>query len=471
MGEGDKFKESTDARRGSEAISAHPDYQSEPQLSLATLRTIVGGKISRSNTGLLVSPNGPGNTRTSNTVDGVEDSSSDEEDNVATIRNTLLTTLRQSVQKYQTVDNGEAYSKFAGDYRSAVRKCIIDKQNRTEKTLLHYLTIRLDGQDFSYNCFQFLIKLILEIGETLNPHILREKSPEGGNTCFHAAVNNNKVELAKFICATAGKSALSSAIAIPNERGQTCLHLAITNDDPPNLDLLKVLAEGANGDAILAPRGIIDPDGRNQDKGRGNTVLHDFVHIKLCKLLVRKCQLSQGECGKCRRRDKPDDIAERAKAIYLDTLKLMIEKCPAAMKALNKADESPYLFHLSTRSKDMPGWKDLELSETPQPNASTKRDSDQIITEKEKVEGEYREIIDSKTDPQKKMGSGNDEKRSAPLRHEQPKREYSRDMAREVAKILMDHSLSQEDFTDACTSLFGKSISFPSYIASYSRVA
>ena len=231
--------------------------------------------------------------------------------------------------------------------------------------------------------------------------------------------------------------------------------------------------DNASADTLLIRRKPID----DHDLGTSNTALHDFVHIRMCKLLTRKCRKNFDECDRCSSKEKakesPDKIAERQKALYLEILGAMTAKCGDAIKKLNKAEQSPYLYHLSTRSRELSSWSGLEFEPDDLTSDSISQPEKETHALKTKTSGDLSSHPESELGHKPTPGSDTKHGKLASqekpetaakrLKHIRPAREYSRSLAKTVAKFLMAQSLSQNNFPDACTSLFGKRTYFMNF--------
>jgi len=341
------------------------------------------------------------------------DDDDEDMDRIENKRTSLLDAVR-NLNPADTTADGTAYSRFKQNHRSTVESCILDSENRSETTLLHFLAIRLVKKDIKDGRFKLLVKLILEIGKSQNPHILCVRSLAGNSTCLHKAIDVGKDDFVMLICDNAEPGHLSDAIGLGDAQGQTCLHMAITSNKP-NLDLIQTLVSKANADTILTKR----TGGDKHAKEYENTALHDFVDFRMCNLPVRKCLKEYAACSTC---TKGPEIRDQEKYWYI--LQKMLDICPDAMKILNAAGQSPYMFHISTKKAIMPKWNHLEFSEAVGKDGL--------------------------------MGNGATQATTEPT-HWKPKPEYSESFATKVAMLLMNRSLSQEKYSDACTCLFGKS--------------
>lgn len=428
-----------------------------------------------------IEPN-PTMSRSNTAVDPVSEDEDDDDDDedIDTKRTKLLQKLREDSQtsKYHNV-NQETYDTFVKEHRGSVKNCMIDPKNRTEKTLLHYLASRLGKTDMNSCCFQLLVRLILEVGNPKDPGsaILKEQSPDGKHTCLHLAVMRDQFEFVKFVCTTADKGALSDAISILNGKQLNCLHVATTTENEPNLALIKVLVDNANAKTLLERRKPVD----EHDLGTLNTALHDFVHVRMCKLMTRKCQKKFDDCDKCSPKEKPKEnleiVAERQKELYLQILEAMTAKCCDAIKVLNKAEQSPYLYHLSTRSRsrEVSSWSGLEFEPDDPISNPISQSEKEIPSLKPKTSGDLSSHAESelgqkptqRSDPKHGKHASQEKPETATKRpkHFKAVPEYSRSLAKTVAKFLMAQSLSQDNFPDTCTSLFGKRRYLPKFTA------
>lgn len=399
------------------------------------------------------------NTFTSNPAagyEGDEDSSDEDEDtNRENERKKLLEDLTNDPYDYKAEED-QTYDVFKKSYQGAVEHCVLDEKDANQRTIIHYVVHKQNDKVFKEVRWRFLIRLSLEIGGS----ILSERSSRD-RTCLHLAVDSSFIELTKCICNYARKDALSEAIKIRTLDGQTCLHMAITAPNGPFLDLVRAFMNKTHHNALEQQR---KPLSNSDGEGAGNTPLHDLVSIERCKLPTRICTKPPGQCEKCKK-NPPEDTAQREEKSYIKTLNQLIEKCPAAMSTLNEAQESPYQYHLSTRSKYMPSWKKLEFPQVTEDNDPSLSDN---ITSREKTERRLNvpvtpaSLADSER-RQKRPKDSRDEKSqeftaSKSGKHSRAVKQYSQSLTAKVGQILMHESLSQKDFEKACVSLFGKSM-------------
>jgi hypothetical protein len=404
-----------------------------------------------------------GSNKEKDGVESTDEGTDDEENNDAdgkidANRRRLIRHLlnKKKILKYEAQPNDdEAFRVFVEDYESKARDCMIDNKDPKDRTLLHYLANRKDLKPKLHRTpFTWLTKLILKIDKYQAPTLLSAASDhsgsilcivstkeDGANTCLHVALALGRVKFVKYICSVADASLLGQAIATPNGRGQTVLHLAITNVNPPDLELLWTLTEKANKDTFVMVRGRT---GENAE-GEGNTPLHDLINFRLSSLAAdRKCPIPHDQCDQC----KKDKETEKT-ASYMKVLRMMVERGPTAVAKLNKASESPYLFHISTRDKLKNGvkeWRDLEFTDAPTPKPPVLRPA--------ATDGRALSQYGNKVDDRR---SSKGEQTTSHKSHVKQTYDYSPDFSREISRYLMDESLSQENFADTYTALFGKS--------------
>lgn len=430
-------------------------FATQPQNPQSSTSTDGLGRVHTDNTRLSrhnTSPTSPA----SNSEDDDDSDEEDEDTNKVNQREKLLTNLKSPSHDYKAEDN-QTYDVFKRDYQSMVAHCVLDENDANQRTIIHYVVHRLTDRDFKSIRYRLLIRLSLEIGGS----ILSERSSHD-RTCLHLAVEFKYIELTKCICNYAREDALSEAIKIRTLEGQTCLHMAITAHGGPFLDFVRAFMDKTNPNALEQRR---KPLSNSDGEGAGNTPLHDLVSIERCKLPTRTCTKPPLQCEKCNKKP-PEDAAQREESSYTKTLRRLIEKCPSAMSTLNEAHESPYLYHLSTRSKYMPSWKH-ELPQVTEDNSLSLYDD---VTSKGKTERRSNVEVTPATlavvadSEHRKKGSKSTDERpqesgaSKSQKHSKAVKEYSPLLVSKVGDILTHESLSQKDFEKACVSLFGKSM-------------
>lgn len=393
-------------------------------------------------------------------------SEDDDDESIDVKRQSLYHQLSQSTD-YTSI-NGDTERRFSREFGIKIKKCAIDTTN-DETTLLHFLAVKLMAISFEQIPIKLLVKYVL----TNEKNILTQVD-NNQNTPLHAAIIHRQYELIRFICEEADKDELSNAIGRPNEKQQTCLHLAIAagkEQDKIALDIVRILVDKASDKALSTQRNRVgDP---STDLGNKNTALHDFVHIDRCMVATRACALPLGDCPKCQSVEKSNEQARtRFEEDYIATLEEMSKKCPAAMQTLNAAGESPYLYHCSTRSKatkaknlNASEWQDLEFCDNENESPCTSLANEKVAPGmREKKNSVQKDAAGQKPlrTADKTNGPNSKEKIVGPQlpkhgnAHKRTVYKLSRPLAIKVARKLLEYSLSQPTYSSACTSLFGK---------------
>lgn len=409
----------------------------------------------------------PDRTRTGSIVGQGDESAGetedDDDDDVDSKRATLLQDLISG--KGVSLTRKDEYE-FARQFGQTVKKCLIDgKVGSSEKTLLHYLAAKLRTKEFDIVSIQLLVKYILKWESTV-----LVQTGGGQNTPLHAAISNRQFDLIRFICGETDSARLSAALEVTNERNQTCLHVAMEAQNF-DIEIIRLLVEKSNSDAISKQRSRIDNP--NVDRGNRNTALHDYVHIERCLIPTRTCPVAPEECKNCQQRWKSIELAvAKFEKDYIETFEMMATKCPEAVHILNDAGESPYLYHCSTRARTKhlkkDEWRGLEFlkdANAQAQNAASKGDTTPNLTEREarsvnsvthRKEAKAADKINvaGKTERQAgpQLPDGTQQRRP----HTRPENRLSKPLATEIARRLLEHSLSQPSYQDTYTSLFGK---------------
>lgn len=372
-------------------------------------------------------------------VPKLDDLVSDDEDDDGDTqkRNNYMDTV---VANYNDLisSNDEYNQIFAKKHYTAVTTLMEadEKAEYNQGTLLHNLVSQL-GRTKQWKLW---VKFILDVAMALKISILVAKSKNNSSTCLHDAIQAGKADFIQFLGEISGCEDMSKAIAATNGRLQNCVHLAIeeVKMNTSNFRLVDYLTKMANPDTLKTKRAVT----RQNDMGAGNTCLHDLVNIRLCKAYNKKC--STKDCPKCQKKGSPQGLSDEYATRYLDVLRTMAARCPSALRTMNEAEQSPFLFHVYTRSQDpaTKAWSRLELSHMDENVEVTSRQSGGVVNE----------TVAKKQGPsiQLKNDTGIND-------HKKPEWEHSQALATNVAKELMELCLSQLSFANVCDGFFGHS--------------
>lgn len=295
--------------------------------------------------------------------------------------------ITDPAKNYKTLED------FKTEYEERLKRCCGPDGNDKNKTILHWLPSQLWDGAISQNHLEWLVATVV----ACNPRIISQRTNDAQkNNCLHVALEQKRFALVRLICQhTLGHSldafAVREALSQGNQYKENPLHMAIRQDEP-DLSLIQFLVESADKEAISMQR-----LGRGYGDGTedSNTTLHDLVHID---------RVSKGG--------------------YMKVLAQTVEKCPEALKISNRAKETPYLFHISTRNRNDRRWADLEFSKV---GSSTARQS-----------------------KKGKKGGG-----SASLGSEDKDLEKVR--IAKVGSYLLDQCCSRFSYEEACICLYGDS--------------
>jgi hypothetical protein len=274
------------------------------------------------------------------------------------------------------------YENFKAAHAKRVERCYEADKADQNRTILHWLALKSSPTSITQQNLDWLVELAL----AYDSNIITQVSGDSEANCLHVAVQEKRADLVRSVCQKGNAKAVEEAITQGNHSQETCLHLAVKLH-PPDLLLVKQLL----AKCTEKPKAIIKQRSSKNPAENLNTVLHDFVHIDQC--------FEQG---------------------YINTLRSITEFCPEAMKVQNAAKETPFQFHLATRDKQYPEWKDLEFSPV-QPKTATRnlQNGDQ--------------------------GGAAEKQRDI------------KDIAARVGRQLLDESFSQSPYKDAVACLYGES--------------
>lgn len=275
----------------------------------------------------------------------------------------------------------ENFESFKAAHEERVRRCFMADKSDQNITILHWLALKLLPNSITEQHLNWLVEMVVAYDPNIITHITGDSQKAN---CLHLAVQQRRFNLVVCLCQKGNAEVLREAISQGNHCDETCLHSAIKLN-PPNLVMTMQLLEKADRKVIAKQRSCKTLDDKAEHL---NTVLHDFVHIDRC--------FGKG---------------------YIKILKLLLQKCPEAMKVQNSAKETPFQFHLATRDKKNPEWVGLEFS-TGQP----------------KIAGQGMQNVNQ---------GGTVDKQT--------------DTVAKVGQLLLSEAFSQSTYEDACICLYGES--------------
>lgn len=240
--------------------------------------------------------------------------------------------------------DGDNSADLKAKHRISTEQCLRDDSGPCP-TILHWIVrtaeVRDDLSDKRFNASLELLSMALELDQDLL--VERDKRDD---TALHMALASEKWEpLVACMCDNATEDTMKRALDITNSKGETCVHLAVAGE----LDIASRLVELAKPDTLLRQRHA-ESTGKDL-KGGGNTPLHDAVAYERCVIEEPKCRRKDG-CNDCP--DKEDQAWEKHKRV-LEVVELLVSKNPKALTVKNAADQSPYLYHISTRKEPEKG--------------------------------------------------------------------------------------------------------------------
>ncbi|KAE8440734.1 hypothetical protein EG329_006629 [Mollisiaceae sp. DMI_Dod_QoI] len=395
-------------------------------------------------------------------------------------RDRLMDLLQDRKSKYLK----GTYETFGGQFRELVKRLMIDNPYesvlKTNDTLLDYVARTLSRNQFNvYLAYQLLVRLILEIAgdekwqKEHDPkcHFLETQSSSKG-TFLHTAISAMQIDFAKFVCRMAAdyslKDALARAIAVKNMQDDTCLHLAMAGHLPVmDLELIELLLDITPDSIIAEKRGREGRGSKEAGPGAGNTPVHDFVDIKRFNINTKKC--TRHECTSCQNTSRPAFTQAWYRAKFMELLRRMVKRNPDVMFSLNRDEQSPYMYHISTRKADKREWKDSDFDPPPAPTPSN--DGPNEVASMPQSLGKTSEMVNLRESQNDDRQPGGLKRRTTSkaldnstttenhsTKHQSAKPEYHEELAKEVTIFLLEQSLSMKDYLAACLSLFGNSL-------------
>lgn len=223
-------------------------------------------------------------------------------------------------------------------YEANAKECLRD-ESKSNSTILHWIletnrNIEVPGRNLK--ALEELIKLSLK----LDPDLLMEKDRRD-ETALHLALSTQHDDfesLAECMCKSVPDTTIRKALGARNNKGETPIHLAVME----GLGIASYLVERSDEDTLLLQRHA-ESTGSPLSGGK-NTALHDAVAYKRCK--AEECGCGEKESARC---DELNDKMWAERSRVLELIEGLIHRCPAALTSMNSADESPYLYHLSTK--------------------------------------------------------------------------------------------------------------------------
>lgn len=226
----------------------------------------------------------------------------------------------------------EFKEKFPRDYEASIRD---GGHPIIRDNILHSIVTRAKHSPEDEEALLSLTKLVLNSQSGLVSHANRD-----GDTPLHRAVELGRVTLVKAICEHFkglgnGLQVLQEAIGVTNNRGQTCLHIAIDKamEIDGNLSLLNILIDLADTKTL-----------GTAERSSNHTALHYLVDYNRCQIDEKVCQVNG--CQECETTSyvTPDD--------FMETLRKLVQKDPLVLTVLDFKGQSPYQHHLATVEKN-----------------------------------------------------------------------------------------------------------------------
>lgn len=329
------------------------------------------------------------------------------------------------------------FDDFRRNYSAKVKGCLVDRHKVDEKTLLHFLVNKGSFEDSPVQV-GYLIDLALE----QEPGLLKITNDTGSDTALHLAVRRQDHELIRHMCRK--PKIASDAIAVQNQNDETCLHLAINESRKAgtNLELVKYLIDIACSETFVKKRS-------SQSKDDKNTPLHDAVNISLCVAEIPVCE--KDFCQQCR---NAKTKSEKYRQMLLEIVRGLTDRGSKAMTELNAAGESPYLFHVSSRSKIHAEAASGSAASNPKSAAALRGTAANKKQYRSGDDNANANDMNKIGDNPKSENRSNTVKKRTAASHK-CKWEYSEALAMEVEKYLKEKILSEMNFENACKSLFG----------------
>jgi hypothetical protein len=268
-----------------------------------------------------------------------------------------------------------------------VKQCLQDGDDG-EPTLLHTMVIYI-----KFNAIQQLLaykslaKLALKDNESLMT--IGADTTEG--TALHLAIDKGLGDFAQYLC-RASKNA-AAAIRLKRKDGYNCLRLAFEK----GLSTLLTIVKYADNELFKLW------------SGAGNTVLHEVVDFGRCKGSQKK-------------------IVEE---VYC--------KWPKAINELNDAGQSPYQYHLHTKTSKRVSQKNMKDKNSKHRGAETPTAETLVY-----IQG----ILTSRNEITEKGSNASSQNRAV-------KKSPSEEVADTVEKFLKEKSLAAKKFEDAVMCIFG----------------
>ncbi|RSL90273.1 hypothetical protein CEP52_014628 [Fusarium oligoseptatum] len=285
---------------------------------------------------------------------------------------------------------------------------------------------------------------------------------------LHLAIKRKHFQLLKYICEENEtgefKKLVTEGIA-ELKSSQNCLHaiIAIIATDPHYIDMVKTLVKCADTKAFATKR-----------QADGNTPLHDFAMFT-----GKRFKIYESKSSKQRPSSFPDWVGDEKRYAeeYVTILRIMIQKCPSALWTLNNEGKTPYVVHRETRPLSINGerWDKLEYDATRLDGGSAVViEEDQPQVSRVASNG-FKNTEVENANPKKAVETAKLQ-RSNSLIPIPPKKEpqrapreessrsngqewvYSRYLAREIGKQLLDECCSLSSWDEARTGIFGRQL-------------
>jgi hypothetical protein len=166
------------------------------------------------------------------------------------------------------------------------------------------------------------------------------------DTALHKAVTlastsnyEDVASLAICMCKSVPEDTIRKALSVTNYRGETSIHIAVVKQ----LEIASMLIQRADQMTLLMQRN--SESNGIPIVGGGNTALHDAVAYERC--LSEESNCTENElCQICA--EIHEQMWDKRNSV-LELLEMLMCRAPSALTITNSADESPYLYHQSTK--------------------------------------------------------------------------------------------------------------------------
>jgi hypothetical protein len=264
------------------------------------------------------------------------------------IRTEILHKIAKRTTEWQESEDVSRIAEFADAHKQDLGQC--NRGNDTNyPTILHWIVeqqrIGNFADEFQWRAAKILILLSLRA----EPDLLAEPVMETGETALHKVLSSDNsgqsMSLTQLMCSFENEvgelrdewsKTSIKATSMPNNKGETCLHLAIKQR---KFEIAMYLAKLVGPECLLQQR-------RREAKGQllndgGNTVLHDAVAYKNLELQIPDREhMRKTKCKLC------FEMYQKQTQRKSQTIKLIKEltlKMPMALTMKNSSDQTPYM--------------------------------------------------------------------------------------------------------------------------------